>query len=549
MEYIEPTRPTADRRAALPAWRQLRWLLTLAFFLISAVPLLLTSLVTLGYARERTIEQIMLQLDSVAVLKEDQIRRWLSDSTVTLDYLLTTTVERDLAAALAGQPDPASLSAINDLLAAEVAWVPDGQQRLFSQLIVYNREGRVVAASARSELGKLVARQPFFAASLDSAQTHPPYYAVDSGELTIVTTRPIAGPDGARVGVVAGQLNLDVLAQIMVERTGLSESGETYLVSQENNYLLTPSRFPDYPNNQAYRSEGIDRGLRGEEGRALYDDYRSPAVAVAGVYRWVPELRAALLAEVDLAYADERASRIGWIGGGAAALAVAGSALLGFLVAAWVTRPINTLAEAAGRFARGELDRPAVVSGTGETGLLADAFNAMATQLRATLGGLEQRVAERTRELEAANQAQQRTLEELQATIVERQRLSDTVRDLSSPLLPLMEHVLVMPLIGVIDAERASTIVESMLVAIERESARFVILDITGVPVVDTAVAGLLLRAAQAARLLGAEPVLVGIGPEVAQTLVGLGVSLGDLTTRANLASGVRYALSRQAAR
>jgi rsbT co-antagonist protein RsbR len=85
---------------------------------------------------------------------------------------------------------------------------------------------------------------------------------------------------------------------------------------------------------------------------------------------------------------------------------------------------------------------------------------------------------------------------------------------------------------------------EGLLTSIEQNRAEVVLLDVTGVPVVDSGVAEHLMRAARAAQLLGARPVLVGIRPEVAQTIVGLGIRLRDLVTRSDLQSGLEYALS-----
>ncbi|MGC8874492.1 MAG: GAF domain-containing protein [Chloroflexia bacterium] len=136
-------------------------------------------------------------------------------------------------------------------------------------------------------------------------------------------------------------------------------------------------------------------------------------------------------------------------------------------------------------------------------------------------------------------------LRQLQEAMENQARLLETVREMSSPVVPIHDHVLVLPLIGLVDSERAQRFTEALLEAIQRQRARVVLLDITGVPVVDTAVAQALVRAAEAGRLLGAEVVLVGMRPEVAQTLVTLGVSLGGLVTRANLQAGVEYALGR----
>ena len=117
------------------------------------------------------------------------------------------------------------------------------------------------------------------------------------------------------------------------------------------------------------------------------------------------------------------------------------------------------------------------------------------------------------------------------------------IQELSAPLIPIHQGVLVLPLIGAIDTQRAATIIETLLDGIARRRARVVLLDITGVPVVDTGVAHHLIQAARAVRLLGAEMVLVGISPEIAQTIVQLGVDLSNILTRADLQAGFAYAL------
>jgi rsbT co-antagonist protein RsbR len=106
-----------------------------------------------------------------------------------------------------------------------------------------------------------------------------------------------------------------------------------------------------------------------------------------------------------------------------------------------------------------------------------------------------------------------------------------------------MEGVLVAPLVGEIDAERASLLQRRLLEQIVAERAQAAILDITGVPVVDAQVSIWLIQATTAARLLGARCILVGINPEVSQALVASGVDLGDLVTRATLREGLEYAV------
>jgi rsbT co-antagonist protein RsbR len=119
------------------------------------------------------------------------------------------------------------------------------------------------------------------------------------------------------------------------------------------------------------------------------------------------------------------------------------------------------------------------------------------------------------------------------------------IAELSTPLIPITDEILVMPLIGMMDSMRAKQVMESLLGGLSSSRARFVIVDITGVGVVDTQVASVLVRAAHAVRLLGAEVILTGIRPEVAQTLVAIGADLGGITTRGTLQSGIAYAVAR----
>jgi len=116
------------------------------------------------------------------------------------------------------------------------------------------------------------------------------------------------------------------------------------------------------------------------------------------------------------------------------------------------------------------------------------------------------------------------------------------LNELSTPLIPISDDVVVMPLIGTIDSERARQVIEALLEGIAKSRAGTAILDITGVPVVDTQVASALLRAAKAVELLGAEIVLTGIRPVIAQTLVTIGADLSGIVTRGTLKSGIEYA-------
>ncbi|AUX24905.1 sugar ABC transporter [Sorangium cellulosum] len=141
------------------------------------------------------------------------------------------------------------------------------------------------------------------------------------------------------------------------------------------------------------------------------------------------------------------------------------------------------------------------------------------------------RIKERTRELEALSRR--------------KEALLDTIAELSSPVVPVARGVLVMPIVGALDAQRSGRFIDSMLREITEHQARVVIIDVTGMAVVDASAASHLVQAARAAGLLGSEVVLVGIAPEAARLMVEQGLDLGDIVIRSTLELGFSYALGK----
>jgi rsbT co-antagonist protein RsbR len=132
-----------------------------------------------------------------------------------------------------------------------------------------------------------------------------------------------------------------------------------------------------------------------------------------------------------------------------------------------------------------------------------------------------------------------RTREEL----IARQQLD--MMELSTPVVKLWEGVLALPMIGTLDSSRTQVVMENLLQRIVETGADVAILDITGVPTVDTLTAQHLIKTVTAARLMGAECIISGIRPQIAQTIVHLGVDLGDVITKATLADAFKLALAR----
>lgn len=124
-------------------------------------------------------------------------------------------------------------------------------------------------------------------------------------------------------------------------------------------------------------------------------------------------------------------------------------------------------------------------------------------------------------------------------------RQQEEMLELSTPVVTLWDGIVALPLIGTLDSARTQVVMESLLLAIVQTNSRFAIIDITGVPTVDTLVAQHLLKTITAARLMGAECILSGIRPQIAQTIVHLGINLQDVITKAKLSDAFKLALER----
>ncbi len=129
------------------------------------------------------------------------------------------------------------------------------------------------------------------------------------------------------------------------------------------------------------------------------------------------------------------------------------------------------------------------------------------------------------------------------------QRQQREMMELSTPVVQLWDNILALPLIGTLDSERTQVVMESLLQKIVETGAAISIIDITGVPTVDTLVAQHLLKTVAAARLMGADCIISGIRPQIAQTIVHLGVNLSEVSTKASLADAFALALRRTQAK
>lgn len=213
--------------------------------------------------------------------------------------------------------------------------------------------------------------------------------------------------------------------------------------------------------------------------------------------------------------------------------------LLGLRLARTLTRPLDTLLAATERIAQGNYQQAVVSSEGGEFGKLITAFERM----RVTLGEQRAEVERQQSAMASRNNELEQALAQLQRATAEREALASTVRTLSVPIIPILKHVLVVPLVGEFELERAHIFTQRLLEGVTNQRARLAIIDITGVAMLDPAVVRWLLNTAAALKLLGANTMLVGVNPEVAQALVASGADLSGLDVAPDLRAGVARAM------
>ena len=430
------TRSLIPQSAALPFWNRLRTRLVLNFVLLTVGSIIIVTGVTLHQVREQSNKQVFSQLESVAQLKQSQINEWLLNSKTLVNLVRTNLIQHtEIVKLLENNPisDTAKKEINRTLLQNVIGQIDVGNtdRQVLKDIFVYNLSGQIVAASQAAAQNRVVTLQPYFQPSLEDEYIQSPYYDVSNGDLTMVITNQIINYSGQVVGVIAARLNITLLREVTAERSGLGETGETYFVSIENNYLLTPSRFDGYTLTRAYQSQGIDQVLAGIDGEALYSNYQNPPVKVLGVYRWVPQLNAGLLAEISEAEAQILFTQTSTTVIGLTIVIGLIAGAIGLAVATSVSRPINRLTQVASHIATGDFSQRATVRGKNEISVLSNAFNQMTDRLVYNINELDTHLEELSETNDALRAA---TAKAREAARVKGEFLANVSHELRTPL-------------------------------------------------------------------------------------------------------------------
>jgi GAF domain-containing protein/HAMP domain-containing protein len=405
----------------------IRTRLSVAFVLVALVPVVTISLGAGIAGLQSDRQQAFERLETVAALKEVEIKNWLRDLQTALANTLST---EDTLRYMPWLTD-VSLDALRQeaqLKTRDHFQSLISQEGWFEELFLMDVQGQVVVSTDSSQEGKSYSHQAYFQEGLKGVYVQPPSYSPSLGQTPVIFTRPVIDREG-HIFVLAGRASTGTLNEIMLRRAGLGETVETYLV--DGNYaLLTRTGFGQ---------EGMTVSTRGvvtaaesqDKGTVTYEGYQGRPVL--GAYHWLPELQVALLVEQDRSEAFRSTYvTLGIIGGVALAAALA-AVTVSLFVTRSIANPLANLTETAIQIATGDLARAAEVERGDEIGVLGRAFNSMTSQLRDLIGSLEQRVAERTRDLK-------RRALQLQAA-AEVGRAAASLRDLDE-LLSQVTHLI-----------------------------------------------------------------------------------------------------------
>jgi signal transduction histidine kinase/CheY-like chemotaxis protein/HAMP domain-containing protein len=405
-------------------------------FLILSV-IMVAAVGALAYERARSTLQASIyeRLDAALEQKASAVNSWIDDqrrNVVFVGQLFGSTqssgdpqLKRLSQELLSPDTGPVARRTAHDVILATLNGVVS-QTADAEEYLILDQNGTVRLSTVAAHEGRSQAHEPYFVqASSGITVVEPVRRSTLTGQPTIAIGTPLFSQDGQEIGELVAILNLERLDGIVTQATGLGSAGQMYLVGPDHRFVGQRLRAGRY--SGSVHSRAIDQGLHGHSGHSLYADYRG--TPVIGSFQWLEGPGTALVAEIDQGAAFAPARTLAFTIGGFGLLVVG---LLGagtYLLARRIARPILAITDTAVAVTAGDLTREAPVTTDDEVGVLAGAFNTMTAELRETLAGLEERVAERTEELRVQN-AELGALHETTLGVMHRLQIDDLLKEL-----------------------------------------------------------------------------------------------------------------------
>ena len=407
-----------------------------SFSLLSLAIVALVAYTAFNQARVAIGQSVFDRLTAAASLKEGELNRWLLDRRDTLISLSQLLEVKTRAQVLLTQKKstPEYREALDILQTSLGGFIRDRSD--YREIIILSKGGRVLMSTNPDNIGNyapLDQNSEAIQGSASTALVSNFYQSSDTQQPTATFTTPILDETGKRLGMLAVHINLDRIDEIIRDKSGLGDTGETYLVANlgnnftHRNAFVSAAGFGSAEFPDGVESEGILAALEGVDDRGLYRNYRG--TPVIGVYRWLEYQDVALLVEMEQEEAFAPARQLAYgiilVGSGLSALLAVGILMLGRRI----VKPILAIAQTArsveGKVKKGNFAtlETAPILTKNEIGILARAFNQMTRQLQHSYEQLQEyshtleaKVTARTQELKEKNEDLQLTLLELKQT-------------------------------------------------------------------------------------------------------------------------------------
>jgi len=352
------------------------------FLLLALIPLAVIGYIAYDSGRQNIVNQVKAHLESVAILKEQELQNWVEDLKHMMTWLAASPQVSNNAAILATYTasDP-QYSAAHDSLVAEFRRIAVLEE--VSPVFLLDRtSGQVIASSDSAWEGKLREDRRYFLEGKSRIYVSDIYHSLSLGQPVMAISTPVKDGAGQLLGVLAAHANLERLSELMLERSGLGETGETFLVNKSN-LLITNTVFaPDGALKKWIFGEGAKWALEGKSGVGLFIDYRGEPVI--GAYQWLEDRKLALIAKQDQTEALAPINRL-WntiaVVAGLVFILVVG---ISVLLARQITNPLSKLAEYARGIGKGEYTAEVEIKGKDEVASVASHVKTMVRQILAT---------------------------------------------------------------------------------------------------------------------------------------------------------------------
>jgi len=350
------------------------------FFILSSAIVILLGFISYWLFVKDLKSAVFERLEAVAAIKEDALNRWVDDVTrKLLQFSKLMEFKANATVLLEGNDAAPAYRAAYPLFEYVLSAMLEHNPEYQEIFLLTAKGGRIVGSTDKSSEGQYRVLDTFFIKGRQGTYVQNVYPSPLTLLPTMTVSTPVIDEKGEVVGVLAANLNMERMDEIINDRTGLGKSGESYLVDRYN-ILVSGKRFGSETFPRGVHSRGIENAVGGSNGSGIYDNYMD--VPVLGVYKWIRGRDVALLVEIHtreiFQSARNRILTIAVIGVGLVLLL----AWTMYLVAKRIARPILAVKEAALEVAEGNLEAKAPVLTQDEVGVLAKSFNRMTEKVK-----------------------------------------------------------------------------------------------------------------------------------------------------------------------